>query len=187
MNIRIATPADAEAVRDIYAPHVATHTSFEQTAPSTEEIANRITATLQRYPWLVLEDGEAIAGYAYAGTHRARHAYQWSVEASVYVAPTHHRRGVARRLYDALFAALEHQGFINVYAGITLPNDRSVAFHRAMGFEPIGVYRRIGFKNGAWHDVEWSAKRLPAPEGAPPDPRPLPTVVEAISKLVATY
>ncbi len=186
--IRIATADDAPAVRAIYAPHIATLTSFEQEVPPVEEIARRITTTLERYPWLVLEgDHDDLAGYAYAGAHRARHAYQWSVEASVYVADAYHRRGVARRLYSALFAALELQGLVNVYAGITLPNDKSVAFHRAMGFAPIGVYEGIGFKHGAWRDVEWSAKRLTTPDGEPAPPRWLPTVRDEVAARVAKF
>ncbi|MEQ9496101.1 MAG: N-acetyltransferase family protein [Deltaproteobacteria bacterium] len=186
MTIRIATLEDAAAIRAIYAPHVATLTSFEQSVPSIEEMQRRLAATLERTPWLVLDEGEVV-GYAYAGPYRSRHAYQWSVEASVYVAAPHQRRGIARRLYAALFAALELQGFVNVYAGITLPNDASEAFHRALGFEPIGVYRGVGYKHGGWRDVAWSAKRLATPDGEPSPPRLLPEARQAIAICVAAF
>jgi phosphinothricin acetyltransferase len=103
----------------------------------------------------VAEIDGAVAGYAYAGPHRSRAAYQWSTEVSVYVHPTFRRRGVARALYGKLFDVLSQLGYVSVYAGITLPNPASVGIHEAVGFEPVGVYRRAGFKHGAWHDVGW--------------------------------
>lgn len=109
-------------------------------------------------------------GYAYAGPHRSREAYQWAVESSVYVSQDHQRAGVARGLYESLFAVLELQGFQNVCAGTTLPNPASVRFHEAMGFESIGVYEKIGYKNGNWHDVKWSQRSLGKHTIAPDPP-----------------
>jgi phosphinothricin acetyltransferase len=115
----------------------------------------------------VLEDAERVVGYAYAVPHRTRAAYRWAADVTVYVAPSHHRRGVGRRLYTELVLRLRDGGLRIACAGITLPNDASVALHRAVGFQPVGVYRRIGWKHGAWHDVGWWQLDL-LPSGGPP-------------------
>jgi len=154
--IRLASSADAEAIAAIYRPIVdATAISFETVAPSPAEISRRIASILEIAPWLVYEDGDGIAGYAYGSRHRDRAAYQWSVDVSVYVAEGTRRRGIGRALYEALFPLLRLQGFYAAYAGITLPNAASVGLHEAVGFRPVGVYRAVGYKLGAWHDVGW--------------------------------
>ncbi|WP_435177238.1 GNAT family N-acetyltransferase [Halorussus sp. AFM4] len=123
-----------------------------------------------------------IAGYAYAGRHRKRDGYRWSVDVSVYVAERHRRKGVARGLYQSLFEVLRLQGFHNAYAGIALPNEASVGLHESLGFEPVGVYESVGYKRGAWRDVGWwqlaLRDRSERPASHPPDePRPLPEVL----------
>ena len=155
-SIRLATARDAGPVAAIYAPNVTeTVISFESEPPDEDEMRRRIEATLGRYPWLVCERRGRVLGYAYAGAHGSRAAYQWSVDVSVYVHGEAHRMGVGRALYTSLFAVLEVQGFYNAYAGATLPNPASVGLHEAMGFRPVGVYRGTGYKMGAWHDVGW--------------------------------
>ena len=177
MRVRLATAFDAAAIRAIYAPLVETTTiSFEHTPPSEEEMAGRIRATLDRYPWLVAEDKGCVIGYAYAGPHRSRAAYQWSCEVSVYIHADARRQGIAKTLYTMLFDALRFLGCVNAYAGITQPNAPSVAFHEALGFEPVGVYRRVGFKHDAWHDVSWWQRPL-REDAAPAPPRRLAEVV----------
>jgi len=162
--VRSATEADAAALLDIYRPFVErSAVSFETDVPSVDEFAARIAAA---HVWLVAEVDGACVGYAYGGPHRARAAYQWSVETSVYVHDDHHRRGIARSLYTELLAELERRGFCNAYAGTTLPNPASVAFHESFGFEPIGVFKKIGRKFGAWHDVAWLHRAL---RDAPPE------------------
>ncbi len=133
-------------------------------------MARRVTRVMERAPWLVCEQNEAVLGYAYASAHRDRPAYRWSVDVSVYVHGDARRMGVARALYASLFAALVVQGFRNAYAGITLPNEASVTLHTSMGFTPVGVYRGVGYKFGAWHDVGWFERALAprVPEPAPP-------------------
>ena len=172
MKIRIATTADADAVLEIYAPVVRdTVISFELTVPSISEMEQRITRTLDRFPWLIAEVNGRVAGYAYAGLHRSRLAYQWSVETSVYVSPDFRRQGVARKLYGCLFALLRGQGFINAYAGVGLPNPGSENLHSSSGFKEIGVYKNIGFKFGAWHSVRWYELALSDhPDSEPPAP-----------------
>jgi L-amino acid N-acyltransferase YncA len=172
--IRRADPrCDASACAAIYAPYVeAGPTSFEEEAPGPEELAARIEETTATHPWLVAESGGALAGFAYACRHRSRPAYRWAVDVSVYVAAGHHREGHGWRLYEALFDDLRERGFRVACAGITLPNEASVALHEGLGFEPVGVYRRIGWKAGAWHDVGWWQLDLaPGAEDPPAEPR----------------
>lgn len=171
-TVRSATEHDAAAVAAVYAPYVATPISFEAEPPSAEAMAARIRATLARLPWLVAVDGaDAVLGYAYAAPFRSREAYQWSVEVSVYVAPDARTRGVGRALYEALLGELRALGYLAAFAGISLPNDASVAFHERFGFEPIGVYPKVGYKLGRFWDVGWWTLRLAEHEG-PGDPEP---------------
>jgi L-amino acid N-acyltransferase YncA len=167
---------DASAVAAIYRPSVEGGlASFEEIPPDSVEMARRIRRTLARTPWLVAADDDgAVVGYAYAGAHHERPGYRWAVNVSVYVDESAHGRGIGRHLYDELLAILRRQGYVNVYAGITLPNPASVALHEAIGMRRIGVYERVGFKLGAWHDVAWYGLRLTDPEGVPPEPIPLP-------------
>jgi len=155
-TIRPAAPQDAAGILAIYAPIVRdTAISFEVEPPTVPEMQQRMAQTLLKFPWLVCERQGDILGYVYATQHRARAAYQWSVDVSVYIHAEMHRSGIGRGLYTALFSLLHRQGFYNLYAGITLPNDGSVGLHEALGFQTVGVYRSVGFKFGAWHDVGW--------------------------------
>ena len=177
VEIRLADPdRDALDVAAIYRPSVERGlASFEEVAPDADEMTSRIRRTLAHTPWLVAEDEEGtVIAYAYAGTHHERPGYRWAVNISVYVAESARGQGVGRRLYDELLGILRRQGFVNVYAGITLPNPASVALHEAIGMRRVGVYERVGFKLGAWHDVACYGLRLTDPEGAPPEPIPLP-------------
>ncbi|HLV97053.1 MAG TPA: arsinothricin resistance N-acetyltransferase ArsN1 family B [Ktedonobacterales bacterium] len=154
--IRLAHLEDAPAIQAIYAPIViSTPTSFELTPPTVEEMRQRIEQKLLTHPWVVYEAQGKVVGSAYASVYRARAAYQWSVEVSVYLHEQWRGQGIGRALYTSLFALLRLQGFYSVYAGITLPNPASVALHETMGLRPLGVYQRVGYKLGAWHDVGW--------------------------------
>lgn len=168
--IRHADPGgDAAGCAAIYAPYVlASATSFEDVAPDEGEMAERIAQTSTAHPWLVAERGGELLGYAYACRHRERPAYRWSTDVSVYVDERQWRRGVGRRLYEDLFGRLRLQGFRTACAGITLPNVASVALHERLGFAPVGVYRRIGWKAGAWRDVGWWQLELSAEGHEPP-------------------
>ncbi len=169
MHIRDATDLDATAMLEIYAPYVTdTTVSFEVEVPTAEAFAGRIARSMATHAWLVAVDADAVLGYAYASAHRSRAAYRYAAEVSAYVAPNRQGGGIGRRLYEALFARLRARGFFRAYGGITMPNDASVAFHRALGFQPVGVYRRIGFKMGRWHDVSWWGLDL---LDGDPDPR----------------
>jgi phosphinothricin acetyltransferase len=170
-TVRPAEPADAVAVNAIYSPIVRdTAISFEVDAPSKQVMAGRIESTLVRYPWLVAERQGDLIGYAYAGEHRQRAAYRWSVDVTAYVAETARGSGVGRGLYTLLVEILRAQGFRAAFAGITLPNAASVALHESVGFEPLAIYREVGFKLGTWRDVGWWRLSLSASEGPPAEP-----------------
>jgi L-amino acid N-acyltransferase YncA len=167
--VREATAGDAAACAAIYAPYVTdTAVSFETEAPGPDEMAARIAAA---HEWLVLEDGGRVVGYAYAGRFAPRAAYRWACEVSVYLERGRRRTGGGRALYAALLPRLAARGFRVAVAGMTLPNDASVGLHRAMGFEPVGTYRRIGYKHGAWHDVAWTQRILADGDEPPAEPR----------------
>ena len=170
--IRLATASDGPALAEIYRPAITESAiSFELEPPDGNEMATRVAKIIDRTPWLVLERDGAVIGYAYASPHRDRAAYQWSVEVSAYVHRDAWRTGAARAMYSSLFAVLVMQRFRNAYAGITLPNPASVGFHTAVGFTLVGVYRGVGYKFGAWHDVGWFERPLATRIPEPPPPR----------------
>lgn len=180
MSVRVAdADRDADAVAAIYRPAVESSiASFEETPPDTAEMARRMRLILARTPWLVTEDQGSVVGYAYAGHHRERPGYRWSVDISVYVAAAQHGRGIGRALYDELLRLLRRQGFVNAYAGIALPNPASVALHESIGMRRVALYERVGWKFGAWHDVAWYGMRLAEPVGQPSDPVALPELLD---------
>jgi phosphinothricin acetyltransferase len=168
--IRDAVAADAERCAAIYAPYVRdTAISFESEPPSAEEMEARIAECQLRHAWLVLEQAGDVVGYAYGGPFMTRAAYQWATAVSVYLDPSRHRSGGGRALYEALFERLAARGHRTALAGIALPNDASTGLHRALGFELVGTYRRVGWKLGRWHDVAWYQRPLGDDEG-PPEP-----------------
>jgi L-amino acid N-acyltransferase YncA len=171
MLIRHADPdRDAAACAAIYAPSVTDGVaSLEERAPEPHEMADRIRITSRIYPWLVAQlDGEVL-GYAYGSRHHDRAAYRWSADVTVYISAAHHRRGVGRTLYGALFGLLERQGVYEVCAGVTLPNAPSVGLHESLGFTRVGIYRDVAFKFGQWWSVGWWQMSLRArPEGEAP-------------------
>jgi phosphinothricin acetyltransferase len=170
-RLRDATEVDSPAIAEIYAPYCqATPISFEIEAPSVEEIRGRIAKVLPLYPWLVAELDGRVVGYAYASGHHERAAYRWAVNVGIYLDGGCHRRGIGRALYSALFQMLVAQGYYTAYAGITLPNEASDGLHRAMEFAPVGVYHRVGYKLGAWHDVVWLEKTLQPHRPEPAEP-----------------
>ncbi|MSQ10312.1 MAG: N-acetyltransferase family protein [Dehalococcoidia bacterium] len=168
----MARPDDAPAVAAIYRPSVTdSPVSFELEAPSAREMQARIERTLQAYPWLVYERDGDVLGYAYGSRHAGRAAYRWSADVSVYVRPDAMRTGIGRALYQALLPMLRNLGYRQAFAGITVPNAASVGLHEALAFTPVGVFRRVGYKLDAWHDVGWWQLELSA---EPPAGDPVP-------------
>jgi L-amino acid N-acyltransferase YncA len=172
MKVRDANEDDADACAAIYAPYVTdTAITFEYEPPSAAEMARRIAAAQRAHAWLVLEDDGRVVGYAYGGPYKERAAYRWSSEVSVYLETGRRRSGSGRLLYAALFERLAERGFHTLVAGMTLPNDASEGLHRAMGFEPIGIFRRVGWKHGQWRDVAWAQRSLGTDDEPPVDLR----------------
>jgi L-amino acid N-acyltransferase YncA len=169
-TVRDASEDDAPACATIYAPYVReTAVSFEGEPPTPAQMAERIAVAMSKHAWVVLEAEDRVVGYAYGGQHQARAAYRFSCEVSVYVEQGRQRTGSGRALYEALFERLVARGYLMAVAGMTLPNEASAGLHRAMGFEPVGVYRRIGWKLGAWHDVAWMQRALGVEHDPPPE------------------
>lgn len=161
MKVRDASPEDAEACLEIYAPYVKqTTVTFESEPPSIAEMKERIIQAVRVHAWLLLEDGRGLIGFAKAGTFRSRSAYRWSCETSVYLDRARQRSGGGRTLYDSLFTRLANRGYYTALAGMTTANVSSIAFHSSLGFETVGTYRRIGWKHGEWHDVIWMQRVL---------------------------
>jgi L-amino acid N-acyltransferase YncA len=160
-EIRLARPSDAEAIQAIYAPYCGESTvSFEVAPPTPDEMRERMAGLMPAYPWIVWEQEGNVLAYAYAGPHHPRAAYQWSVTTSVYVAKAYQGKGIGRAIYHSLLELLKLQGFINAVALIAVPHAASTGLHAAMGFDRVGLLGHIGYKAGAWRDVELWQKQL---------------------------
>lgn len=158
---RLGKQADCEAIAAIYAPYVTTTAvSFEEQAPTHLEIWNRMQKAFEKHLWLVCELNGVLIGFAYAGHHRERKAYQWLAEVSIYVADGFHKKGIATGLYARLHSILKEQGFVQTYAGMTLPNPASQGFHKRFGYEEFAVYENSGFKFDQWHSTGWMKRQL---------------------------
>ncbi len=155
-KVRLVDTSDSESILAIYKPYVTDHTiSFEYEVPNLKEFTERIRMIALDYPYIVCLENDKIIGYAYASLYRSRRAYQWGVESTIYMHETLHGKGLARILYNTLFSMLKIQGYLNVYAVISLPNPKSIGFHKSLGFEEIGVFKNVGYKFNSWHDVQW--------------------------------
>ena len=161
IRLRPATVDDAPRCAEIYAPFVVdSWVSFELDAPDSAEMAGRIARTLQSHDWLVAEVDGTVVGYAYGSEHRTRAAYRTSCDVAVYVDPRQKRQGIGRSLYEALLPRLKARKMHAAFAGIALPNEASIALHRAMGFDLVGTYREVGWKMDGWRDVAWFQRLL---------------------------
>jgi L-amino acid N-acyltransferase YncA len=169
--IRPVVAADVPAITRIYAHAVEYGTaSFEIEAPDESEMARRLHALLQNdYPYLIAERASAIAGYAYAGPYRARPAYHWSVEDSIYVAPDMQRQRIGAQLLTRLIDEAERRGFRQMIAVIgDSAQTASIAVHARAGFTHIGTLRSVGFKHGRWLDTVLMQRALGSGDATPP-------------------
>lgn len=162
VHVRDARPEDADALARIYNPFVRdTIVTFEETPVNGAEMARRLAEiTTHGLPWLVAESSGEVIGYAYAARWRTRHAYRFSVESTVYLAPGGSGRGIGTRLYEALFAELSRRGVHAVIGGIALPNPASVALHEKLGMTKVAHFPEVGFKLGRWIDVGYWQRNL---------------------------
>jgi phosphinothricin acetyltransferase len=176
-EFRFAQINDAADILAIYAPYCEASTvTFETVAPTRAEMAERIARVTSAYPWIVAEADGRLTGYVYASRFRERAAYRWTAEVAVYIALDEQRRGLGRALYTSLFSILRIQAYSKAIAGITLPNAASVRLHESVGFQKVGVFPSIGYKEGAWLDVGWWQLTLQPATSDPPEPRPFPNV-----------
>jgi L-amino acid N-acyltransferase YncA len=170
IELRAATPADADHIAAIYAPYVATNAvSYEVKAPTTREMKTRITKTIDQYPWIVADDRESgvILGYAYARPFRDGQPYRFAVETAAYVAGELEGQGLRRTLYQTLLNTLTEQNFTQAISRLTMPNDKTIQLHEAVGFKRAGVYREVCFKNGQWIDIGLFQRDLADPQTPP--------------------
>ena len=167
--VRDAVPDDAAACSAVYAPYVSdTAITFETAAPTALDFVQRIEAAQRRHAWLVAESGGEVVGYAYGGALKARPAYAWACETTVYLRPGLRRAGAGRALMDALLPRLEDLGLRRALACVALPNDASIGLHRALGFREAGTWSRVGWKLDRWWDVAYLQKDLGGGDPAAP-------------------
>lgn len=175
MHCRLARPADAPRLVEIYTPYVTSTAVTFATAALTE--ADFLHKMQDVFPFLVCEENGQVMGYAYAAAFRAKEAYRWGVELTIYLAPDVPRRGGrGRALLEGCLTLLRQQGYLQAYSCITLPNEASIGLHKALGFREIGRFPATGYKLGRWHDVVWLGLQLGEMVDDPPEPARLPTV-----------
>ena len=177
MTIEKVSVCDAEELLKIYAPYVEkTAISFEYEVPSVEEFQGRIRDISAKYPYIKVVDNGEILGYAYATSFKGRRAYDWSVETTVYVREDSKRKGIGKKLYDALENSLKEMGILNLNACIAylsgdktddnLTND-SYNFHNKLGYSLVGTFHDSGYKFGKWYDMIWMEKMIGDHDGNP--------------------
>lgn len=182
--IRPAFPEDAPTLLNIYAPYVReTAITFEYEVPSPEAFRERMERTLERYPYLVAEAEGVCLGYAYAGVFKARAAYGWSAETSIYLRQDRKRQGLGRRLYGALEDISRAQNIRNLYACVGCPatedphlTRNSLDFHAHMGYRLVGEFRRCGYKFETWYNMAWMEKLLGEHPATPAPVVPFPAL-----------
>lgn len=171
LTIRLATTADTPALLAIYSHYVTISTAtFDVVAPTLAQFAATQALIQSAYPYLVAQTEAGVVGYAYAHQFSARPAYDWSVEATVYLAPSATGHGLARHLYAALEKELRRQHVLTMTACITADNGASIGFHERLGFRQVGAFPNIANKFGRWLGIVWLAKQLTP---LPVEPLPL--------------
>ena len=173
-QIRFVTFNDIPRILEIYTPYITDTTiSFEYEPPSLEEFTARVQTTSSKYPYLVYERDSVILGFAYGSPYQERIAYNFDADLSVYLAPEAQKGGIGRKLYTCLLDLLQKQGFYNVYACITATNQRSIDFHKSLGFRDLGAHPRAGYKFDQWLDIVWMDKQLPQASDLPQPHKPI--------------
>ena len=165
-SIRKATLNDAEKLLDIYSYYVNnTAVTFEYEPPTVEEFRGRISSALKKYPYLVIESGDDILGFAFAHAFRERPAYDYSVETTIYIRRDSRKSGLGRAVYTALEDELRKMGVTNMYACVGYADEEdgyltnaSPRFHERMGFKTIGKFTNCGYKFGKWYSMIWMEK-----------------------------
>ncbi|HIT88656.1 MAG TPA: N-acetyltransferase [Candidatus Coprocola pullicola] len=160
MKIRFADSKDSKEILKIYQQYIDTTITFECRLPTAEDFSKRVEDISAQYPYLVCEQEGCIVGYAYASRQMQREAYQWNATLSIYLHENITSKGIGKRLYQILIEILKKQGVKTVYAGVTIPNEKSENLHKSLGFQCFGVYRNTGYKCNRWLDVAWFEKNI---------------------------
>ncbi|MBQ7340670.1 MAG: N-acetyltransferase [Oscillospiraceae bacterium] len=184
MSIRLAQTKDLPQMLAIYGPYVEnTAYSFEYTVPTLPEFTARFESYTKQFPWLVWEEDGQVLGYAYGSAPFERAAFGWCAEASVYLHPNAHRKGIGTKLYKALEALLKQQGYRKLYALVTSENRISLAFHEALGYRQIATFPDCGYKFGRLHSLVWLEKDLNSVENTKSTPTPFSSFGKNYQKL----
>ena len=161
--IETVSVKDTKELLEIYKPYVLnTAITFEISVPSVKEFEKRIEDISKIYPYFkYVEDGEILA-YAYASRLKSRKAYDYAVELSIYVKEDARKKGIGRKLYDALEQSLKEMNIKNMYACVTCDtnNSGSIGFHKKLGFKEVGHFHKCGYKFNKWYDVVWFEKMI---------------------------
>lgn len=162
VHIRLASPADAARVAEIYNQGIAERSStFETALRTSEDITRRITEDPQRYPLLVAEADGVVIGWAGISAYRPRKCYEGIGEFSIYLDKTVRGRGVGKQLLNALIAVAAERGYWKLLSRIFPSNAASLALCRACGFREVGVYQKHGQIEGRWMDVVIVERLIP--------------------------
>jgi phosphinothricin acetyltransferase len=166
MMIRPVADDDFVAIASITNHYITTTPNHFAYEPITAEYLHELWRAHDEHPWFVAGDRQGVIGYAKSGVWRERKAYSWTAEVGVYLSPHACGRGLGNGLYDALLDEMARRGFRSAIAGITMPNDASIALHKKHGFERVGLFRDAGWKFDGWRDVEfWQKRFATGPEG----------------------
>ena len=166
IKIRTATLDDAAALLNIYDYYVQnTAITYEYDTPSLSEFKDRIRGIQEKFPYLVIEQGKEILGYAYASSFHPRIAYQWCVEMTIYLRKDVRGGGLGPMLYTELERQLKGLGYLNLYSCIAYPDTEdeyltfaSVKFHEKMGYKLNGKFTKCGYKFSRWYNMVWMEK-----------------------------
>ena len=176
-TIRLAEAADLEQFAEIVNHYIETSSINFHDRPQSEEDWEATWEVLhERYPFVVAAKDGVLGGIAYASPWKLRGAYNWTCEVTVYIRAGHERQGLGKALSKRMLAILEAQGFRAIVAVIALPNDASVALHKALGYEHKGTLENLGFKQDQWRDVSFWELQLGEPDTAPTDIKPVSEV-----------
>lgn len=161
MKIRPVKDKDIAQITDIYNGYILNTTvTFELAAISALEMQQRVRAKTEKYDWLVGEVNQTIIGYAYYGAFHARAAYSHTVETTIYLAQAYRRKGHGESLYRELMRSARERGFRELIGVIALPNPGSIALHQKLGFEEVGILKKVGYKFEQYLDVTIWQKSL---------------------------
>ncbi len=157
--IRPVMEHDVNDICQIYNYYVEnTAISFEEKIISNPEMEQRVYTQSTDYPWLVYEDDGKVVAYAYANKWKARSAYRFTLEATIYMSSDCQGKGIGTKLYQALLDELITRSVRSVMAVIALPNPASIALHEKMGFEKVAHFKEVGYKHKKWMDVGYWQK-----------------------------